>query len=547
MSAFQDHARGASNLGCTVSWTRASKELLDEIMERELRSLKEEFAKSPDRGAAQLSPPPSDTPIEVRTEYTTPTIISPGSQQPMISARVLDNIWIGPQVIHELLEEYYTHYHVLFPILPELPAFLESYASFDVLFWTVIAIACGGLSEHSDLYIRLKNPVERLLTDINHPASHSFPQIQALLLICSWPFPFGPIDTDPSWTYCGLATHYALRLGLHRPAHTADFRYDTVYDQETMMARQKAWIACFIINQGISTKLGIPSTVRVDNSILGTLTSLPSWLPEVLCRQLFIAYQVNRFTITLGNHEKTSTGLFPEPTPMIRMFDKDLRMAETRFESTSPPMELAMLLGARLSLYSFVFGAEDSGENSPLDTINTNNEILSQAYITIMQLLKVAVSPDAGIIYWTALCRGHIYFSVFFLLKLIKYPTYSFVDEIAARNIINQAWERLKSCSAGEGDHLSRICAIIQFLGTGSESQVRGGPLLVVKSRMSANIYRDAVWRAKKRFSGIVQDQHPEDYTTAESLLQNGPMELFSTPYLEGILPDLGFLSGNFE
>lgn len=74
-------------------------------MERELQSLKEEFTKSPNGGeVAQLSPP-SDTPIEVRTEYTEPTIISASDQQPIISDRVLDDIWIGPELIQELLEE----------------------------------------------------------------------------------------------------------------------------------------------------------------------------------------------------------------------------------------------------------------------------------------------------------------------------------------------------------------------------------------------------------------------------------------------------------
>lgn len=229
------------------------------------------------------------------------------------------------------------------------------------------------------------------------------------------------------------------------------------------------------------------------------------------------------------------------------MFDEDLRIAETRFESTLPPMELVMLLGARVSLYSFALAAGEGGESPTLNSIKVDTKILSQAYVTVMQLLKVAVSPDAGLIYWTAPCLSYIYFSVFFLLKLFKYPSHSFVDEVAARNIINQTWEQLKSCSTGEGDHMSRICAIIQFLGTGAESQVRSGPQLLVKSRMGANIYRDAVWRAKKRFSLAVQEQHPEDYTTAESLLQNGLMDLFSTPSLEGILPDLGFLSENFE
>lgn len=73
-------------------------------MEQELRSLKEEFRKSPDCGAAHPSPPSDHTPIEARTKYTTPMIPSPSNQQPVTSARALDDIWIGPQVICELLE-----------------------------------------------------------------------------------------------------------------------------------------------------------------------------------------------------------------------------------------------------------------------------------------------------------------------------------------------------------------------------------------------------------------------------------------------------------
>lgn len=229
------------------------------------------------------------------------------------------------------------------------------------------------------------------------------------------------------------------------------------------------------------------------------------------------------------------------------MFDEDLRRAETRFEHTRQPMELVMLLGARLSLYSFVLGIEDEAESGRPNSVTADTEILSQAYVTIMQLLKIAISPDAGIFYWTSPCRTYIYFSVIFLLKLLNCPSHSFVDETAARNITSQAWKQLKSCSAGEGDHMSRICAIIQFLGTGNESQVGGRPQLLVRSRMAANVYRDAVWRARARFSVPVQNQHPEDYTTAETLLQNEAMEFFTSPYLEGILPDMGFLSENFE
>lgn len=113
-----------------------------------------------------------------------------------------------------------------------------------------MAIASRGMSKQAELYMRLIEPVKRLATDLNKAASQSFPDVQALLLICCWPFPFGAIDSDPSWTYCGLATHYALRLGLHRPRHQEDFRYAVPFDQETLILREKTWLACFIINQG---------------------------------------------------------------------------------------------------------------------------------------------------------------------------------------------------------------------------------------------------------------------------------------------------------
>lgn len=180
---------------------------------------------------------------------------------------MLEDIQIDPPLINELLHEqvttpfrmtectltmnrYYSHYHVLLPILPDLHVFLESHASSDLLFWTVIAIASRGMSEHAELYERLTDPVKRLATDLGKATKYSFPSVQAHLLICCWPFPFGAISSDPSWTYCGLATHYALRLGLHRPRHTADFRYSIPFDQETLVLREKTWFACFIINQG---------------------------------------------------------------------------------------------------------------------------------------------------------------------------------------------------------------------------------------------------------------------------------------------------------
>jgi len=144
---------------------------------------------------------------------------------------------------------YYLHYHESFPILPDITTFLEHSNRCPLLFWTVMVIALIGKVEQRDLYFSLVDPIQTLASNITQPESRSFHAIQALLLLCCWPLPFGPTKNDPSHTFCVLATHNALRLGLHRPKHPSDFEYDAVIDEETLILRRKTWVACFIVNQ----------------------------------------------------------------------------------------------------------------------------------------------------------------------------------------------------------------------------------------------------------------------------------------------------------
>lgn len=296
--------------------------------------------------------------------------------------------------------------------------------------------------------------------------------------------------------------------------------------------------------------MGIPATVRPDKSVLDAVALPPTWLSETFCQQLQVAYQAHKFSITLGHHETTTTGLLPQAIPVIKMFDSNLRMNEARF-SYWPPMELAMLLGSRLQLYSYILSSNEPTEvnaSPPISSyVDRNTEVLVQAYSTAIRLLQIAGSADADFYYWTSLCKGYVIYSIFFLLKLLTDPhSETFIDEIAARNVINQSWELLQADSRAEDDHMSRACAAIQYLtkeDRGRAEASLGRPTLRVRSRMAGNLYVDAVWRAKGRFNRAVLKRHPDDYTAAEIETfreLEGSAESFS-------LPDFGSLAADWD
>jgi hypothetical protein len=144
---------------------------------------------------------------------------------------------------------YYTYYHPLFPIAPELSHLLQCYLSQLPLFWTIVTIASKTTKEYPSLYLGLSSAVPKLIEKFLHSNGKELWMIQALLLLCCWPLPFGPKSADPSQSYSGLATSSALEIGLHRYKFPSDFTYDEPYDEDRAFMQKKTWLACFIISQ----------------------------------------------------------------------------------------------------------------------------------------------------------------------------------------------------------------------------------------------------------------------------------------------------------
>ena len=148
-----------------------------------------------------------------------------------------------------LLSSFYTKFHPLFAILADLDHFLSDYDSNTLLLWTILAIASKESIKYSELYISLVDPVRKLAGDLYGPQSRDFGTVQALLLLCVWPFPFQQTVNDPSPMYCGLATQLAYQMGLHRPDCQMYWEYDkSKLSPIVELQRKKAWFGCFIIN-----------------------------------------------------------------------------------------------------------------------------------------------------------------------------------------------------------------------------------------------------------------------------------------------------------
>lgn len=145
---------------------------------------------------------------------------------------------------------YFASYHPYFPILPDQHEFTAEYDSNRLLLWTVLAIASRGRDDMPNVYASLVEPVRRLASDLYSGQSRSLKTMQALLLLCIWPFPHQQSINDPSPMYCSLATHIGYQLGLHRPMHRSDFHETASRPIVSNLTERKTWYGCFIVNQG---------------------------------------------------------------------------------------------------------------------------------------------------------------------------------------------------------------------------------------------------------------------------------------------------------
>ncbi|RSL92685.1 hypothetical protein CEP52_013677 [Fusarium oligoseptatum] len=396
----------------------------------------------------------------------------------------IGHLELSPIAIADILNCYFTSYHHLFPILPDPSVFVLNYQRCSrLLFWVLIAIASKSMAKYNQLHLQLEPHVRTLATSIEQATDHPLGTVQALLLLCWWPFPFKALRDDPSWI--------------------------------------------------IASELGLPCTVPLDSTILSVVRGTSEVaFPTVLVQQLRIAYQSFNICNTLGNNDMSASGLLAGNTDMIKVIERGIQEVETQIGAQMSTYTEMALLRVKLQLYSFAFTTDT--QHIRIDSRASG--YLSKAGRDATRVITVAsqYAPSHELLQpWPATARSSIVYAVHVLLRLLAYPEH--LDQDTAKNYIGQAWMLLRSRSELENDSWARLCDIISYL---SRTDSTGGPpvMAAVQARMSANIVVQSIWQARGRFSDDVLRQRPKDYTAAEArrdLTQFGLDLLVGTDFLD--------------
>ncbi|KAL2849605.1 fungal-specific transcription factor domain-containing protein [Aspergillus pseudoustus] len=380
-------------------------------------------------------------------------------------------VYFTSSVVAELLEEYFSHVHPRFPLLLEPATTLDCYEKAPLLFWSVLAIASKDSDKYASDYPRLQILVRQLVADILLLGTRSIYLVQALLLLCVWSFPHEDMNKEPFSMYCSVAISMARSLGLHRPQHPFLLFAAKSSEIGTTETRTATWLACFIVDQWHTARFGVPSSIRIDHTVLHAVNAPIPGVSATTRIQLHIALVASKISAALGECETSANGLTADPLPFVRVFETELSTIHEKYAFEWSAAEQVSFLDARLSLYSYVLDQGKRRAEGPKNLLHhRENELITQSSLTARQLLTIlTTSPDA-------LRKGtfHVFrsasYAVFFLLRILggmAAAPRECIDEPAIRNIIRQTFTLMREMSQTANDRRSqcvRVCRIIEHM-----------------------------------------------------------------------------------
>ncbi|OQU94488.1 Fungal specific transcription factor domain-containing protein [Cladophialophora immunda] len=343
----------------------------------------------------------------------------PAIQQPIIPGSNLyyrgnSHVQLTATQANELFRIYFTRCH---PYLPfQMCRSVETvYGRCPLLFWVICAVASTDKARP-----QFADIVRCQVASVLDPSNASVEVVQALLILSMWPFPFKSQRSDPSFMYGALACQIALQIGLPRPAVTCPGSASSDATNEDQEARLTTWIGCFVVNQILASRLGVPATIFADYALLSSLDD-PSVSPQLshLCS---ISHLTVESAHAIGARAVNVSGL-ADPIPrisLINIFAQQFdELRRTRFPDPSDIEEI-FFLSSMLQLWSFAL--HNDVPISP-DTFY----IVQRARQDAIRLIQVACEKNL------CLVPFYTYRSVCFaalLLYHIKLSPYGVNDEL---------------------------------------------------------------------------------------------------------------------
>lgn len=354
-----------------------------------------------------------------------------------IADKYIGGMHLAASHVNELFRIYFTRCH---PYLPfSMCRSIETiYQKCPMLFWVVCAVASADTARP-----QFEGPIRSLMCDVLDPSKGSNAEmVQAILILCIWPFPFANQETDSSFIYSGIATQISLSIGLHRPAVDTGFQIGASKRDGDEQIRRTTWLACFIVAQIQASRRGVPATVLADYSLLSSFDN-PA-VPQELSQLCYISHLTVEAAHALGACGSNTSGLV-EPSARISLinvfgqqFDDVRRL---RFPKPSEIVEI-FFLSSRLQLWSFAI-------HNDVPVSASTVQIISQAREDAVRLIQIACEKNLSLMpfyYRRSVCYAAL------LLYRIKLGPYKWQDDMIDHHV-ERARQALSVCKSPNLGH----------------------------------------------------------------------------------------------
>jgi hypothetical protein len=420
--------------------------------------------------------------------------------EPCQSNKQIGNVHMAANQVTDIFQLYFEKLHVYLPF--QMNRSIEAiHEVCPLLFWTIIAV-----STRDQLILKDLIPlVKQLASEITLQAARSVEIVQALLILCMWPFPYYSQLEDPSFIYIGMATQIGLQTGLHRPEFAFEFSSKQDVLRSSSQIRRTTWIACFIVGQIQASVRGAPTTIPMDYSLLVSLDHADT---PVYLAQLGLISRLNAtFSATIGFNAHNMHGLIDpsERMNMIKLYDREFSyLKSNKLREMDQGIEVAFL-GAQLQLFSFAL--HDDMPDS-LDLV----EIVHKAETAACRLIQLVSQSELQFlpVQWS---RSVILAAVM-LLKILKSPHVG--DSHLINNQVTLAHQIFTLITKDDDDGSQRSDRLLLLFSV-LEDKKKWPP---VQCRLTASLVYDAIRVSKEYYEEVLDNiVNPSDrsLTTLET------------------------------
>ncbi|KAH8817104.1 hypothetical protein F5884DRAFT_243513 [Xylogone sp. PMI_703] len=410
----------------------------------------------------------------------------------------LDSVDLSSNQADSLFNIYFTCYHAFLPFLIQKPP-ADVFAVSPLLFWAVITVSSRRYEQDIILSRALSGPVTQLAWETISSRPRDLSTIQALLLLCTWPFPMSSVFNQNTAIWSDISLRLAVQQGLHRPENPGDFnRIKCIPSPSLQPERIKTWAACNIVIQNSSC---IHGSLPISLDLTFTIPNEHRYIHHLL-KPLHNLLSMQRFCSKVDRALfGSTTGIFgPDPKSVDQIIqpleDEIERLAQTLDNVTG----ITKLYHLSTELYLHIQCFFDS---------DTTSEHRKQRILKTYSVAEVLISAmsDADSDYsFFRYIPAYLFWMLFtaccVIWKVLGSSYREEVDFDHGKAISNEGITALRKCSIENNDVAARYSEIVAQLWQGinvlSPPQIRHEPpSLACTTRFGASIAYDSLfyWR----------------------------------------------------